>query len=119
MAFQLSYSDERGITSPTSYWKLTNVSIDTMAKQATITFNGFASSEAREQHKAPVGQYMCYICNTLAEVQLDGTEIPANPRFDRFFGTSVMDEAGSNVVKQGYLAVLDIPGNPFEGAVEV
>lgn len=120
MAKLMSYTDERGITSPESYWKLTNIYLDTMAKQASLTFSGFATAEARTEKKVPVGQYTCYIANIPEATNIEGEEtvvIPANPRYDRFFSNEAMLE--SNVTKQGYLAVMDIPGNPFVDAADV
>lgn len=55
MAKQLSYTSDQGVDFPTSYWKITQVVIDTFNRMLRIQYSGFKDAAACAAGKAAIG----------------------------------------------------------------
>ena len=57
MAKIMQYTNDQGVNFFESYWRITNIKIDTIAKIAAINFLGYKDEGARKSSKMPVGAH--------------------------------------------------------------
>ena len=84
------------------YWKIRTLSLNHTAKTGTVILDGYVSEQARLDNKIP----------------LDERTIPVVD-FDTWFAPAVIDAAGMNEVKSGYLFAKSITDGEFVGATDV
>jgi hypothetical protein len=84
------------------YWKIRSIVLNHTTGTGSITVDGYVSQAARETGKIPLD-------NRTVEV----TDYPT------WFAPAVIDAAGMNEVKAGYLFLKSIVDGEFVGAVDV
>lgn len=55
MALQTTFEDERGVSYPTSYWRINNININIDGRNASFSFVAFKDKDARDAKKSPIG----------------------------------------------------------------
>jgi hypothetical protein len=90
MAKQISYTDSRGVSYDTSYWRLVYLSVDVEAKFAAFKFLGYRDVDARLTGKDPVGSY---------SFSISGVE------FDIYYAKHLIE--GKNIAEIAYIVAGD------------
>lgn len=65
MALQMSYTNDQGINSPNSYWKVSNFMVNVDKKNAFFSFRGWFTKTTKESDKTPIGEHNYNISSPL------------------------------------------------------
>ena len=84
------------------YWKIRSIVLNHTTETGSITVDGYVSQAAREDEKIPLDTRTVEVAD-----------------YSTWFAPAVIDAAGMNEVKAGYLFLKSIVGGEFVGAVDV
>lgn len=84
------------------YWKIRSLTLNHTEGTGSIIVDGYVSQQAREDGKIP----------------LDNRTVAVSD-YATWFAPTVIDAAGMNEVKAGYLFLKSISGGEFQGSTDV
>lgn len=87
MAKIKSYTDSRGVSYDTAYWRLTSFDVNLITKKANFTFSGYKDVNARNSGKDAIGTKNYFIND--------------DTKFDYYFNKHIND--GLNLAQIAYL----------------
>lgn len=102
MALQLSFTDDRGFTSPTAYFRVIHVEAGWLNKHAVIFVHIYKDQQARDDGKRPMGQLRFQVVDA---------------QFDALFSIDTLSSADNNPVRSVYSWLKSKP--EFSGATDV
>ena len=84
------------------YWKIRSLTLNHTEGTGSITVDGYVSQQARDDERIPLD-----------------TRTVAVSEYATWFAPAVIDAAGMNEVKAGYLFLKSISGGEFQGSTDV